>query len=239
MRSPDRERHRGFHTTTVRTLAGRPSSRNVFLWESILRGAFVWARGAPNRQERRLPAPRATACLQFGRLLTVTKCYSSPFYHSERPPARAVRRGRRQAAADGRGRGRLPGLGHLPGLPAGAPERRAAKHTVAPLGQQAWRCLLGLYVWCHIRVRAGCSSWRSTPRRAPGWRRRSCTARATAPTAWPCRWTSPPTRTSPVCCVARWTATRSGPAPGRLSALRVSHSESVFYGVFCMGARGA
>ena len=40
---------------------GGISARSVFLWRSVLYGAFVWARRAPNRPKRRVPA-RAVQC---------------------------------------------------------------------------------------------------------------------------------------------------------------------------------
>ena len=46
---------------TVRAALGRLSALSVFLWRSILYGAFVWARRALNRRKRRFPS-RAVHC---------------------------------------------------------------------------------------------------------------------------------------------------------------------------------
>ena len=53
----------------VRAASGRLSALSVFLWKSILYRAFVWARRALKRQNRRFQAPRAAACLVHDLLL--------------------------------------------------------------------------------------------------------------------------------------------------------------------------
>ena len=60
-------------TTTVRALPGLLSAISVFLYKSVLYGAFVWARRALNSQKTTVSVPSCRRL--FGPLFTIAKGY--------------------------------------------------------------------------------------------------------------------------------------------------------------------
>jgi hypothetical protein len=61
---------------TVRAVLGRLSAIIVFLFRSVLHGAFVWARRALNSQKRRFPA-RAVRSIATSEYSSTTVCQVS------------------------------------------------------------------------------------------------------------------------------------------------------------------
>ena len=82
---------------------GRLSALRVFLWKSILYGAFVWARRALNRRKRRFPA-RAVRLAHAGRRGDGATAAAAGRHFARGGGGRSARRRRRRRAAGGTAR---------------------------------------------------------------------------------------------------------------------------------------